>query len=121
MRISDWSSDVCSSDLRDDGPLNVAAKSGASRLRPSANPKAETMTAEASTRARLGSHDGAATSRNASTLPGLLMAETIRPKPKMSTEASARRSFLLVSKPHHVPGTVHTPHPPAEEHTGRHT
>src|SRR3546814_10803840 len=49
---------------RDDGPLNVAAKSGASRLRPSANPTAETMTAEDSTRARLGYHDGAATSRH---------------------------------------------------------
>src|SRR3546814_17280519 len=119
MRISDWSSDVCSSDLRDDGPLNVAAKSGASRLRPSANPKAETMTAEASTRARLGYHDGAATSRNASTLPGLIMAEPMRPKPKMSPEDSAKSSFTTVSKLHDVPSDVHSRSRLDKEEAGR--
>src|SRR3546814_10752546 len=85
MRISDWSSDVCSSDLR----------------------------------ARLGSHDGAATSRNASTLPGLIMAETMRPKPKMSPEASAMSSFLTVSKLHDVPSDVHSRSRCAEEEAGR--
>jgi hypothetical protein len=57
------------------------------------------MTAEASTKARLGSHDGAATSRNARTLLGAIMAETIRPKPKMSPEASAMSSFLIAQSP----------------------
>src|SRR3546814_7131488 len=85
MRISDWSSDVCSSDLR----------------------------------ARLGSHDGAATSRNASTLPGLIMAETMRPKPKMSPEASAMSSFLTVSKLHDVPSDVHSRSRCDEEEAGR--
>jgi hypothetical protein len=76
------------------------------------------MTAETSTRTRLGSQDGEVTSRNARTLLGLTMAETIRPKPKMNPEAKAARSFVTVSESDDVAGDIHSHRSGDEEDAG---
>src|SRR3546814_3146062 len=95
MRISDWSSDVCSSDLSDlSGNENVSPNTGLAMLAWNRQATAMTSTAPPITKAGVGSQSPN-TSRKPRTRCGSVIPDTVRPMPNRKPEASGGKSLRM--------------------------